>query len=304
MEFHSDISTGADVKVDYTNGGQANLTFNNMGKHTGSDQAWTIKAAIYNEAATKGELQNLSFKIYGPKELIGETIKIKCCPEEYVNGAYSNDIYEEKEYTFERAKDGSAVLNYSLSFNSTNDSYDLLFGLGLLDFKNAVKDVVSYLSQKHTSIAYLGGKEIIHDKLYHDQRKEYFERYCKEYNIDYFISEETFSIESGFNMTYELIKNKKLPSAIFAASDPIAIGAMRALKQYDIKIPEEVSIIGFDNIETTNYTDPPLTTVFAPTFDMGFMAARQLFDAFKHNENISPIKILLPCFLIERNSCI
>ena len=69
-------------------------------------------------------------------------------------------------------------------------------------------------------------------------------------------------------MTYELIKNKKLPSAIFAASDPIAIGAMRALKQYDIKIPEDISIIGFDNIETTNYTDPPLTTVFAPTFDM------------------------------------
>ena len=55
----------------------------------------------------------------------------------------------------------------------------------------------------------------------------------------------------------ELIKNKKLPSAIFAASDPIAIGAMRALKQYDIKIPEDISIIGFDNIETTNYTDPP-----------------------------------------------
>ena len=54
----------------------------------------------------------------------------------------------------------------------------------LLDFKNAVKDVVSYLSQKHTSIAYLGGKEIIHDKLYHDQRKEYFEHYCKEYNIE------------------------------------------------------------------------------------------------------------------------
>lgn len=141
---NSDISTGADVKVDYTNGGQANLTFNNMGKHTGSDQAWTIKAAIYNEAATKGELQNLSFKIYGPKELIGETIKIKCCPEEYVNGAYSNDIYEEKEYTFERAKDGSAVLNYSLSFNSTNDSYDLLFGLGLLDFKNATNKTLTF----------------------------------------------------------------------------------------------------------------------------------------------------------------
>lgn len=105
-------------------------------------------------------------------------------------------------------------------------------------------------------------------------------------------------------MTYELIKNKKLPSAIFAASESYRYWCLRALKQYDIKIPEDISIIGFDNIETTNYIDPPLTTVFAPTFDMGFMAARQLFDAFKHNENISPIKILLPCFLIERNSCI
>ena len=63
-----------------------------------------------------------------------------------------------------------------------------------LILKMQFKDVVSYLSQKHTSIAYLGGKEIIHDKLYHDQRKEYFERYCKEYNIDYFISEERFQL--------------------------------------------------------------------------------------------------------------
>lgn len=83
-------------------------------------------------------------------------------------------------------------------------------------------------------------------------------------------------------MTYELIKNKKLPSAIFAASDPIAIGAMRALKQYDIKIPEDISIIGFDNIETTNYTDPPLTTVFAPTFDMGLWLLDNFLMLLKH----------------------
>ena len=63
-----------------------------------------------------------------------------------------------------------------------------------------------------------------------------------------------------------LLKTRNFLPLFFAASDPIAIGAMRALKQYDIKIPEDISIIGFDNIETTNYTDPPLTTVFAPTF--------------------------------------
>lgn len=173
----------------------------------------------------------------------------------------------------------------------------------MVDFKNAIKDVVSYLSNKHDSIAYLGGKEFIQDELYPDLRKEYFIRYCKEYQINYSISEESYSIEAGFNMMHDLIESNNLPSAIFAASDPIAIGAMRALKQYNIKVPDDISIIGFDNIETTNYTDPPLTTVFVPTFDMGFMAARQLFDAYKRNENLSPIKILMPCFLIERNSC-
>ena len=63
-------------------------------------------------------------------------------------------------------------------------------------------------------------------------------------------------------MTNELIMNNQLPTAIFAASDPIAIGALRALKEHHIKVPEDISLMGFDNIETTNYTDPPLTTQF------------------------------------------
>jgi len=133
------ITKGADVKVDYNSNGYADLTFNNMGKHSGNDQAWTIKAAIYDEAAKNGETQNLGFNIYGPKELIGQTIRIKCCREEVSNGDYTGagDIYEEKDYTFEEDKDGNAIIEYSMSFESTNDSYDLLFGLGNLDFGSA-----------------------------------------------------------------------------------------------------------------------------------------------------------------------
>lgn len=104
-------------------------------------------------------------------------------------------------------------------------------------------------------------------------------------------------------MMNDLIQAQQVPSAIFAASDPIAIGALRALHQNGMKVPQDVSIIGFDNIDTANYTSPPLTTIFAPTFDMGYMGARMLFDAFKRNENISPVRIQLPCFLIERESC-
>lgn len=152
---HSNITTGADVKVDYNSNGFADLTFNNMGKHSGADQAWTIKAAIYDEAAKNGETQNLGFNIYGPKELIGQTIRIKCCREEVRDGNYTGpeDIYEEKDYTFVKDKDGNAVIEYSMSFVSTNDSYDLLFGLGNLNFKDATGKTLT-LSDADISTVY------------------------------------------------------------------------------------------------------------------------------------------------------
>ena len=65
-------------------------------------------------------------------------------------------------------------------------------------------------------------------------------------------------------MMNDLIQAQQVPSAIFAASDPIAIGALRALHQNGMKVPQDVSIIGFDNIDTANYTSPPLTTIFCP----------------------------------------
>lgn len=176
----------------------------------------------------------------------------------------------------------------------------------VLDFKNAIKSVVEHFHKlQHKTIGYLGGKEFTDNQLYPDMRKKYFKRYCDQYQMNYddYIIEDAFSIESGFTMMNELIQKNKVPSALFAASDPIAIGALRALSQNGIKVPEDISIIGFDNIETANYTSPPLTTIFAPTFDMGYMGARMLFDAFKRNENIAPIRIQMPCFLIERESC-
>lgn len=176
----------------------------------------------------------------------------------------------------------------------------------VLDFKNAIRCVVDYLHQlHHQTIGYLGGIEYTDDELYPDARKKYFMRYCQDYGIQYqdYIQEDAYSIESGFQMMSELIQQNKVPSAIFAASDPIAIGAMRALTQNGYQIPQDISMIGFDNIDTTNYTSPPLTSMFAPTFDMGYMGARMIYDAYQRNENISPVRIQMPCFLIERESC-
>ena len=138
------ITRGANVKVTYNKAGAADLVFNDMGKHAGKDQAWTVKAAIYNQPITNGELQNLSFDIYGPATLVGQNIMIHCFAEEWdrENNRYGEAIYDDPNvagslYTFKATEDGKAVLHYSTSFTAKSDTYDLVFGLGLLNFKDS-----------------------------------------------------------------------------------------------------------------------------------------------------------------------
>jgi len=66
-------------------------------------------------------------------------------------------------------------------------------------------------------------------------------------------------------------------------------------------VPEQISIIGFDNIHLTNYTTPPLTTIHTPAFDMGYLAARLVTDS--PSEAMPVMKIKIPCKLVERESC-
>ena len=135
-----EISAPANVAVSYKADGSANLTINSVGVHAQGDQAWTIKAAIYDGEVGTENFINLAFDIKGPAVLAGQEITIKCIAEEVQpDGEYAGNPYEEKNYMFELEEDENgeqyAVIHYSNSFESTNDTYDLLFGLGLLDPK-------------------------------------------------------------------------------------------------------------------------------------------------------------------------
>ena len=177
----------------------------------------------------------------------------------------------------------------------------------VLDFDDAVKQVIQYLCiYGHRKIGYLGGIEFVDQsqEIYKDPRKESFIKYCRKFNIQYenYILEDKFSSESGYKMMTEMIYSQNLPTAIFAASDPIAIGALRALQDNGYKVPDDISIIGFDNIETVNFTTPPLTTVHSPSFDMGVLGAKILYYSISNQSKPMSIRIQMPCFLIERNS--
>ena len=180
-----------------------------------------------------------------------------------------------------------------------------------LDFGQAVYDAMNYLTGLgHRHIAYLGGKEQLTDStIYFEERKDAFIRYCTQHDLCWepYIREEAFSVESGYRMALSLIQADRegsapLPTAVFAASDPIAIGAMRAFQEEGIRIPQDISLVSIDDIDTAQYLSPMLTTIHIPTQEMGQMAAKILIDRIEGGHKL-PVKISLPFYLAGRESC-
>ncbi len=94
---------------------------------------------------------------------------------------------------------------------------------------------------------------------------------------------------------------KQLPTAVFAASDIMAMAAMRAISEKGYRIPQDFAIIGFDDNEPSRYTVPPLSTIHIPTLEIGSVAARTLLQSIEAPYPL-PIKILLPFEPIFRQS--
>lgn len=175
-----------------------------------------------------------------------------------------------------------------------------------LDFKKAVYDIMDYLTEKgHEKIAFLGGKEYLEKNvMFCDERKKYYEEYCTRKGLDAitYLKEEEYSTESGYAMMKELLQEGKIPTAVFAASDHIAIGAIKAIHESGLKIPEDISVIGFDDVDLCDFITPALTTMHAPAYEMGQYGVNFLFAA-SNMINATPIKVKMPCRLVKRESC-
>jgi len=87
-----------------------------------------------------------------------------------------------------------------------------------------------------------------------------------------------FDFESGHRAARQLLANDQRPTAIFACNDIMAIGAICAAAQLDLRVPEDLSVVGYDDIPLASYSNPPLTTVAQPIYDMGVVAASMLLE--------------------------
>jgi LacI family transcriptional regulator len=111
-----------------------------------------------------------------------------------------------------------------------------------------------------------------------------------------------FTPQSGYQAMTDLLQVRPLPTAVFVASDTVALGALQAIRHAGLQIPTDISLIGFDDIPLAGFLDPPLTTVHLPAFNLGWEAAEMLLQRLQ-TEEASPLYRLLATHLVERESC-
>lgn len=107
--------------------------------------------------------------------------------------------------------------------------------------------------------------------------------------------------ESGYHLAKNLLSLPHPPTAIFVMNDLMAAGCINSAQEYGLKIPEDLSIIGFDNREIARYLPVPLTTIQLPNREIGHESAKMIL-ALVEGENMDQNCIILPCSLIERAS--
>lgn len=120
-------------------------------------------------------------------------------------------------------------------------------------------------------------------------------------NDTWFIDGKDFYEQSGYDAMSQWIESGDVARAIFASSDLLAIGAIRALKEHGYRVPEDVAIIGCDDIEPGQYITPPLTTIRQDKDKIGKLAAMMLFDMM--NNQMEARSVVIEPLLIVRESC-
>lgn len=177
----------------------------------------------------------------------------------------------------------------------------------VIDFERATKKVLDhFISKGHERIGYIGGREVFKDKtsLIEDQREKTFKSYLTEKRL---LNEEymyigAFSADDGHALMKKAIRElgENLPSAFFAGNDSIAVGALRALLEEGIAVPDRVNIIGVNDISISKYVFPSLSTVKVYTEQMGEAAVDTLLERIDGRKTAKKIHIATK--LILRNS--
>ncbi|MGD2269494.1 MAG: LacI family DNA-binding transcriptional regulator [Desulfobacterales bacterium] len=178
--------------------------------------------------------------------------------------------------------------------------------LSYVGFDNfmATYSMTEYLiSLKHRRIGLIVGPYTKVERV--KKRLDGFKAALDKHNIPYDLSlviEKEPTLVDGKEAMSRLLSLAARPTAVLAASDTLALGALAAARDMGVRIPEDVSLAGFDDIEVASYSNPPLTTVRVPAYNIGKIAFKILLDMTNSNNNMVQ-QYCLDTSLIIRGSC-
>ncbi|AND42588.1 LacI family DNA-binding transcriptional regulator [Cytobacillus oceanisediminis] len=170
-----------------------------------------------------------------------------------------------------------------------------------IDNEEASYRAVKHLVQiGHKKIALINSDE---KYLYARQRKMGYKRALEENGIalkpEYIISTQHLGFENGQQAMKKILNLEERPTAVFAVSDLLAIGALKEINASGLHVPSDMAVVGFDKIDFSNMTNPTLTTIAQPMHKMGTVAAKMLIDKIK---GIEVESIILDHDLVIRES--
>lgn len=120
------------------------------------------------------------------------------------------------------------------------------------------------------------------------------------------VHEAATTVQTGFHAGHDLLDMDEPPDAIFAVNDAMALGIIRAARELGVRVPEDLAVVGFDDISMAESAHPPLTTVRIAKETMGELAARRLLDLIsgaEHGERGISVKSVVGVNLVVRSSC-
>lgn len=176
--------------------------------------------------------------------------------------------------------------------------------INFVDSKNiqGAKMAVQHLYEKgHREIAFIAGSM---DETNARDRLKGFREAMAESGLncpDEWIVYGDFDKDTAYRESEKIFLSSKRPTAIFCSDDYMAIGIMDRIKQNGLKIPEDIAVIGFDDIELADYVKPTLTTIRQPIYELGKMGAQILLKLIDDMKN-GPVHKLLNVELVERDS--
>lgn len=176
----------------------------------------------------------------------------------------------------------------------------------VVDNERGIEKALMYLvSLGHTAIGYLSEPPYVLSLV---KRQRAFLNFIRRKGLplrdEWVLVEKTQRnrVEIGFALGKKLLEAHTLPTAVVASSDLVALGALKAFLSSGVRVPEDISLVGFDDILLASYVHPSLTTVRQPKYEMGRTGVEYLLQLLQGKKEYPPLTLIEPV-LVERDSC-